>query len=360
VKNGIHHRFDLEAALSYVVEKMLMDKGEDGLPRTTVFSGFEDRPGQTADFNPLQARFMRYLDFAVRNIVKGKIARLAHAGQWPQGTVSIGQGRAKKGDPVHGVSPDQIAGRPSDAADMGEMIRDIEGLLRRKEPAYGFPLVELFRAIMGGMNLALQRQTFGDRKVKVARTVVIDTIRDYAQKTENYHLQRLLRRLQDGQDREEGQARRTPNLTPRPVLSDKERDYSSIADVVARFDRPVGTADLGKYRRRWLDYPPRDPSSGHRNRLEEVLAAMTRDGVLRAIQTRNGATVYGPGPAFERYRPESALATVEEGLLLPDAPSVPGMSRINTSLFPLSRYREHPNLRPPRLRTRRVKAWPSP
>ena len=83
-----------------------------------------------------------------------------------------------------------------------------------------------------------------------------------------------------------------------------ERDYASIAQVVARFDRPVGTADLGSFRRRWLEYPPRDPSSGHRNRLEEVLAAMVRDGVLEAIQTRSGATVYERGPRFQEFHRE--------------------------------------------------------
>lgn len=30
LKNGVHHRFDIEAALHYVVEKMLMDKAETG------------------------------------------------------------------------------------------------------------------------------------------------------------------------------------------------------------------------------------------------------------------------------------------------------------------------------------------
>ncbi len=40
------------------------------------------------------------------------------------------------------------------------------------------------------------------------------------------------------------------------------------------------------------------------------------------------------------------LATVE-GLLLPDRPSVPGKSRLNTSVFPRSRYKAHPTLLPP-------------
>jgi hypothetical protein len=70
----------------------------------------------------------------------------------------------------------------------------------------------------------------------------------------------------------------------------------------------VGTADLGRYRRRWLEYPPRDPASGHRNRLEETLASMVRDGVLKAVQTRSGATVYERGPRFEEvHRQEGGV-----------------------------------------------------
>ena len=86
------------------------------------------------------------------------------------------------------------------------------------------------------------------------------------------------------------------------MLSDQERDYRSIADVVARFDGPVGTSHLGRFRRRWLEYPPRDTASGYRNRLEEVLAAMVRDGVLKATRTAGGATFYSPGPAFDEYQ----------------------------------------------------------
>ena len=79
-------------------------------------------------------------------------------------------------------------------------------------------------------------------------------------------------------------------------------EYS--AGVVARLARPVGTADLGRYRRRWLGYPPRSPGGPHRNRLEEVLAAMVAAGVLTASRTRQGAFLYAPGPQFGRYRPE--------------------------------------------------------
>lgn len=36
-----------------------------------------------------------------------------------------------------------------------------------------------------------------------------------------------------------------------------------------------------------------------------------------------------------------------EGLFTPDRPAFAGASRINVSLFPRSRYRLHPHLRPP-------------
>jgi hypothetical protein len=93
----------------------------------------------------------------------------------------------------------------------------------------------------------------------------------------------------------------------KPVLPERERDYASIIGVLDRPGRPVGTADLGRYRRRWLEYPPRDPSLGHRNRLEEVLDRMVQDGVLRATQSSKGAMVYTPGPNYERFRQPVAV-----------------------------------------------------
>ena len=76
------------------------------------------------------------------------------------------------------------------------------------------------------------------------------------------------------------------------ALSDQERDYRSIANVIARFERPVGTADLGRYRRRWLEYPPRAKDSPYRNRLEEILAKMVADGVLKATRGMAGGQLY--------------------------------------------------------------------
>lgn len=296
VKNGIHNLYDLESSLAYVVGKMLMDRGEAGEPRTTVFSGFEERPDYV-EGNPLQARFMKYLQFAVNNIRKGKIPRLANVERRPQGTVSIAHGRQRKGDPTLGISSDEIAARPPSDADLNDLIDGITALLRRQESAYGLPLTDVFKSILGGMNTEEQRELFGDRRARVARQVISQTIKDYASATENYALLRLLNRPSSPK-------------SPTPVrlrLPDKERDYASIIHVLDKFDRPVGTADLGRFRRRWLEYAPRNPASGYRNRLEEVLDLMVREGVLKATRTAKGAVVYTPGEHYEQYRQPLAV-----------------------------------------------------
>jgi hypothetical protein len=296
IRHGVHHRYDLEQALHYVAQKLLMDRTESGEPKASLFTGFEERPDYV-EGNPLLARFLRFLDFAVGNIRKGRVPRLADRERLPGGTVSIAPGRRREGD-QGGVSPEEIEARPSGEGDLGEMVQDITELLHRKETEEGFPLVNLWKAIMGGMTLEVQRRRFGDRGVRRARQVVVDTIRGYASDSGNATLLRLLGRMTG----EEAPRRAQVQQAARPAISDRERDYRSIADVVARFERPVGTADLGRFRRRWLEYKPRDPSSGFRNRLEEVLAAMVADGVLRAVKRGSGATVYSPGPGFGRYR----------------------------------------------------------
>jgi len=297
LRHGIHERYDIEAALAYVAEKMLMATGSSGKSRTTLFGGFEERP-HGSGFNPLQARFLSYLHYAINNIRRGKIPRLANVERRPQGTVSIGQGRT--GEQVgSSVSPEAIPARRSGEADLAEMIDDLVTLLRRKERAYPLPLVDVFRAIVAGTKNDELRRRFGDRRARIARQVLAQTIEEYGQATGNYRLLNQLRRSQEPETTPK--STKTANVT---VLkqSKKERDYASIVSVIDRFDHPVGTSELGKYRRRWLDYPPRNPLPGYRNRLEEVLANMVKDGVLRATTTAKGATVYSPGANFERYR----------------------------------------------------------
>jgi len=293
LRNRLADQYDIEAALSYVVGKMLTDRSEvTGEPKASLFGGFTERP-HTADFNPLQARFMAFLQRAISNIRQGKIVRLLNVEKRPPRTVSIGQG----GDEDGGVSPDEIADRTSTDSAFKELADDILTLLHKQRES-GLPLAGVFRAMMNGQRSDELRRRFGDRKARAARQVIIQTIKEYAASTGNRALLNLLARMgSDG-----SRAFTAPRTVKVTKLSDKQRDYASIVSLVDHLGRPVGTADLGKYRRRWLDYPPRDPSLGYRNRLEEVLAGMVRDEVLGARKTSRGAVVYSPGPKFEEYR----------------------------------------------------------
>lgn len=303
VRNGIHRRFDIEAALSYVFQQMMMDRSiTTGQPRVTLFAGFDPSQPSGPGDNPLVGRFLTFLKFAIRNIAKNKIPRLANQVTRAQGVISLGQGRLKDADLGVGPAPDDLPARPSTDADMAEMVADITGLLQKKEAASGLPLTALFNAILAGHRTDQQVQQFGDRPTRLMRSIIKDTLQEYGQSSGNYRLLYLLSQFEGFRSNQPMPSRRQPVAQPVSTpVSPKERDYHSIAAVVAKFTRPVGTADLGHYRRRWLDYPPRDPTSSYRNRLEEVLAQMVQDRVLKATQTTSGAVAYSPGDHFAAY-----------------------------------------------------------
>jgi hypothetical protein len=304
IRNGVHPRYDLEQSLQYVFEKMLVRNSVGGETRNTLFTNFDpDQPDSAAHF---RARFKTWVKYLVANIRAGKIARLTDTEQRPQGTVSISQGRRKEGDLGGAISPDQIAARPSGDAHFQELIEDIKSLLRRKEAAYELPLVRFFSSMMSGARTAQQYQQFGDRPMRAMRSILKQTVQDYAEKTGNYMLLQMLKRYEDYQGNKPMPQARKPVQVVKPVLSDQQRDYASILLVLDKLSRPAGTAHLGSARRRWLEYPPRDPGSGHRNRLEEVLARMVQDGVLTATRTGQGAFVYSPGPNAHAYRQGSS------------------------------------------------------
>jgi hypothetical protein len=192
IRQGLHTRYDMEAALGYVMEKMLLPHKDTGEPRATVFGGFQERPDYLPGTNPLQARFLAFLGNAIRNIRQNKVPRLANVERRPPGTVSIGLGRRQPGDPAAGISPEQIAAPPSHEADLGELVQDITTLLAKKQRTLDLPLVPIFRAMMGGMGSHDQRQQFGDRPTRAARPVIVQTIREYARSTGNQALLNLL------------------------------------------------------------------------------------------------------------------------------------------------------------------------
>ncbi len=298
IKNGIHQQYDMEAALEYVLEKMMMPTTDAGKQRPTVFADFDEtRPFEPGD-NPLQARFMSFLKFAINNIRKGKIPRLAKVEPRPASSLSIGLGGTQDDDPSQGISPEHLPAQSSTDADFGEIVADIVSNLRQREAAYGLPLVDVFQAMLSGQKSEALRKAYGDRAARTARQVILQTIEGYARQSENYALMRLVQRFQAGEPN------RATSPPPRPKLEPgKEKDFASIVSVIDRLGRPyIGSSELGKYRRRWLEYPPRDPSSDYRNRLEEVLALMVQDGVLKAAKTAKGAWIYSPGPNFDNYR----------------------------------------------------------
>ena len=302
IKNGIHHRYDIESAMSYVIEKMLMDRSlKTGQTRSTLFGSFDSERDYIPGTNPLQARFFMFLQNAVANIRAGRIPRLANTERRPQGTLSIGQGRQK--DDIGGVvSPDQIAARSSSHDELDLLIKDIRSLLQRKEAAYGLPLADFFTDMMTGMRNAEQRKKYGETKSKSTRQVIVQTIKDYAESSGNFALLQMLQRFEDFNPTKPSERKRKSKKTPKPNLPPKQKDFASIIAVMEKLGRPVGTADLGKYRRRWLDYPPRDPDSPHRNRLDATLEAMVDDDVLVRSPTGRGGYIYSPGPQFEKYR----------------------------------------------------------
>lgn len=302
LKAGIQRQYDLEASISYVFEKLMLQTSEAGSPRATLFGSFDPNKSYTLEGNPLVARFFVWLQYAVNNIRRGKIPRLSRT-EYRPGTISIGQGRAKKGEPFVGVSPERIAARPSADADLNELIEDITGLLRRKELAYPLPLTALFDAIVSGrMNRDQQIARWGERAVRIGRQVILEVIRTYARATDNYRLLRLLDLFKDFQANKPTPARRTLQKPTRRQLTDDQRDFASILDVLDRLGRAAGSADFGRFRRRWLERGPRDPNSDARNRLEEVLGKMVSSGVLRAVKTAKGATLFEPTAAAEQYR----------------------------------------------------------
>ena len=212
----------------------------------------------------------------------------------------IGQGRTKEGDVQSGVAPDEIAAPPSAENDLGEMIYDITDLLRRKEGRVGLPLAALFHAIMAGQRSDEQRRRFGDRAAREGRRIIVSVIGDYARSSGNVALLNLLARMRDGGAAER---RRAAVAAARPVLSDRERDYASIASVVGRFDRPVGSADLGGIGGGGWSIRLVTRRRGSGTGWRRCWRRWCRDGVLKATRTAGGATVYGPGPQFDHYRP---------------------------------------------------------
>ena len=175
-----------------------------------------------------------------------------------------------------------------------EMLDDLMDLLRQRSTP-GLNLADLFMSILRGEGTRLQRSRFGYTMADLGRKMIVQTINQYAQRTQNWSLLNLLDRIQNP---DMASSRQQPPVQrpPKPELSPDEQDYRSIVQVLERNHRSVSMAVLGKVRRRWLERQPRDPNSPHQNRLADVLARMVADGVLTKKGTR-----YVPGPNYAKY-----------------------------------------------------------
>jgi len=290
LSHGVHRQAEIEDALAYAYESMMSTRKMTGEPKSTVFGGFDETRPRNPNDNPLEARFKTSVGNAVRNIASGRIRRLSKVEQRPQGTVSFAVGRTKE---LGSVSP-EVAARTDGG--LGEMLADLTTLLKRKQQLDpSLPLVDLFQAMLAGETTREQQARFGDRSARLGRQIVVKTIEDYARSTENHALLNLLRRLENPEPK--------PAAAPaKPKFTPDEQDYRSIVSVIARLNRPVSMSELGSVRRRWLEWPPRDSASPHRNRLADVLPRMVQDGVLVQRPTGKGGVSFVPGGNFEKYR----------------------------------------------------------
>jgi hypothetical protein len=225
----------------------------------------------------------------LRNIMCGRIPALRRTQR--QASRSIGYGKDSQGM----VSPDEIPGRVTD--DSKEMMDDITALLRQNS-TQDMPLVDLFQSIIAGEGTRVQRNRFGYSKADAGRKLIVQIIGQYAQRPQNWHLLQLLDRFQ-GFTATRPDPNRRPPPPPKPAkpkYPPDEQDFRSVVDVIERSGRAANMAQLGHYRRRWLERKPRNPASPHPNRLADVLARMVQDGVL----AKQGAK-YVPGPGYAKY-----------------------------------------------------------
>ncbi len=287
---------DPDESLAGIYRQLMSPVNLSGQPRATLFGDFDETKPFAPGTNPLEARFKTTVKNAVLNICAADRRQAEH------GNVSIVPAGRKEKIPSDAIAADEIPAR-GQGGEERELLSDIMELLRiRQRENPGLPLVDLFQSIVSGDTVPAQKEKFGGRVVDSGRKIIVQAVDDYAKATENWHLLRLLDRL-----RNPGAAKAVRQAKPaKAKLSPDEQDFASIISVMERNGRMVTLARLQKDRRRWTEWPPRDPASPHSNRLDDVLGRMLADGVLEEKRTRNGGRFFVPGAGYERY-----LAAIE-------------------------------------------------
>jgi hypothetical protein len=295
IRHGCTNRYDPEESLQRIAFHMLSNTGESGQQRRTIFDIDLTYPWDLTRGNPLEARFKTYLRHDLAAICGGRIPRLAYVRR-PPGTMSISQARE-----AGTISADRIPAKATE--NWNELVGDIIHLLQRQEKDHPeLPLVSLFQSVLAGQATRATRSTYGRRISDLGRQVIIQTITDYAQATENRRLLRLLDRFKDFDGtKSDPIARRTSQPKPQVEMSPDEKDYRSIVAVLEQHGRRANLAILGRDRRRWLERKARDSNSRHPNRLLDVLARMVADGVLQERRTLAGGRLFVPGPRYGEF-----------------------------------------------------------
>jgi hypothetical protein len=270
MRHGCAARIDVEAALNYIAFRLLSPVGERGNSRSTVFDFDETRPWQPGT-NPLEGRFKTFVLRDVQTVCGRNPSQTLRNLHRPPGTVSIGQ-RTRRDDPDSGtVAPDEIPAQRS--THEAELVADIISLLKKRATP-NLPLVAVFQAILNGASLHDQRANFGHTTADAARRVIKDTIRQYATQTQNQQLLGLMEK------RPAAQRPKVRKKKPLPHPDPEIRDRLSLMNTLETAGGQASMAIFGRKRRRWLNYPPRDPNSTHKNRLIDVLSRMVEEGLL--------------------------------------------------------------------------------
>ncbi len=290
IRNNIHRHSDPEQALNYMAFRLLSPVGESGKRKGTLWDFDESRPYAPGD-NPLEARFKTFVMNDIRTLTGHKIRRLRNLDRSP-GTISITPGRSKD-DSQAGIGAGDIPGRESGGED--ELLADIMELLRKKSTP-DFDLVALFRSILAGEGTRFQRQFFGHSKADEGRKIIVATIRQYATATENYGLLRLLHRIENPEPKSPLPAK----SPPKPQMPREEKLFRSVVELMEKHGRKVGSAILGKFRRRWVERD--DPSGKHPNLLTAVLSDMVAAGVIE----RRGVH-FVPGSNYSGFLQQNVL-----------------------------------------------------
>ena len=245
---------------------------------------------------------MQFLKFAVNNIRKGKIPRLSTVQQRPQGTVSIGVGRRRNDDDTGTIAPEEIPARTSDEGEFNEMVEEITELLRRKEPAYGVPLVRFIpgnhrRAEHPAAAGAVRRP--GDQAGETDHRPGHSRLRPGDQKLQPPELAGQVQGLQgepanprtQGGEGSQGRGCRKRNGTS-PAFC---RSWSG--SVVRRAVPIWGGIGGGGWSIR-----PGIRRRGFAIGWKRCWMRWSKEGVLRATRTSKGAFVYAPGPNAGAYQ----------------------------------------------------------